>query len=122
MDVCAEVAHHANTQVTHTPMCCCCGLCVPCSPGEWVPVVSGGFVSWVGGCQVRAVLVPNGSFSSQENSDVFLSIVDTDWKVGPAMGGAAHPRVSHGTAACAWGRLGGTEYTQGCCCPFFVGM
>lgn len=72
---------------------------------------------------MRGVSVPNGSFSSQENSDVFLSTVDTDWKVGAAMGGAAHPRGSHGTAACAWGRLGeDTEWTQGCCCPFLHGM
>ncbi|NWZ14378.1 NDRG4 protein, partial [Agelaius phoeniceus] len=40
-----------------------------------------------------------GQDAELENSDVFLSTVDTDWKVGAAMGGAAHPRVSHGTAA-----------------------
>lgn len=50
-----------------------------------------------------------GQDAELENSDVFLSTVDADWKVGPAMGGAAHPWVSHGTAAFAWERLWGTE-------------
>lgn len=45
------------------------------------------------------VSVPNSSFAPQENSDVFLSAVDTDWKVGPAMEGAPHPWVLCGTAA-----------------------
>lgn len=71
---------------------------------------------------MRGVSVPNGSFSSQENSDVFLSTVDTDWKVGAATGGAAHPWVSHGTAACAWGGCGALSGLRGVAVPFFVGV
>ena len=111
-------------------MCVCThqGIMSPCRqhcPGEWVLVVSGGFVTWVGGGRCGSegqrgdVSVPKGSFSPQENSDVFLSTVDTDWKVGPATGGAPDPWVPHGTAACGWGRLRGAERSQGCCCPPF---
>lgn len=36
-----------------------CGLCVPHSPGQGVPVVPGGFVSWVGGrCKSKGCLCP----------------------------------------------------------------
>lgn len=90
-------------------------------------MVSGDFMSWVGGGHHRSegwrgdVSVPNGSFSPQENSDVFLSAVDTDWKVGSAMRGAPHLWVLRGTAACGWGMLQGTERSQGCCCPPFHG-
>lgn len=104
----------------------CVGIVSPCSqccPREWVLVVSGDFMSWVGGGHHRSegwradVSVPNSSFSPQENSDVFLSAVDTDWKVGSAMRGAPHLWVLRGTAACGWGMLQGTERSQGCCCP-----
>lgn len=110
--VCADVAHDANI-----PLCVCTrvGIVCPAAPG----VLSGGFVrGWAGAAKVRGVSIPNGSFSSQENSDVFLSTVDTDWKVGPAVGSAAHPWVSHETAACAWGRLWGTEWIRDVAVPF----
>ncbi|NWI62759.1 NDRG4 protein, partial [Todus mexicanus] len=48
-----------------------------------------------------------------ENSDVFLSTVDTDWKVGPATVGVPYPWLVCGTAARGWGRLRGPE--PGCC-------
>lgn len=39
--------------------CELCVPCVPCSPGQRVPVVSGGFVSWVGGrCKSEGCLCP----------------------------------------------------------------
>lgn len=86
-------------------------------------MVSRGFLCWVGGGRCKKegqrgnASVPDSSFSPQENSDVFLSTVDTDWKVGSAMGGAPRPWVLPGTAAWGWGRLRGAEWTQECCCP-----
>lgn len=113
----------AHTQVTHARVCTRVGSVSPAAPGSgclWCQRALR--AGWEGAAEVRGVSVPNGSFSSQENSDVFLSTVDTDWKVGPAMGGAAHPWVSHGTAASAWGRLWGTEWTQGCSVLSSMGM
>lgn len=53
------------------------------------------------------VSVPDGSFSPQENSDVFISTVDTDWKVGPAMGSAPHPGVPTWDSSLRLGKAAG---------------
>ena len=74
-------------------VCACvhtCGHCVPLQPVLPRGVGACGVGGLCHGSELRRgdVSVPNGSFTPQENSDVFLSAVDTDWKVGAATGGA----------------------------------
>lgn len=65
IDVCAQVARHATLHSGNTCTCvqllCVCTRVgtVPLQPQGVVPVVSGGFVSWVGGrCRSEGCLCP----------------------------------------------------------------
>lgn len=125
----------AHVQVTHAPVCSCCGgVCVctrvgsvspvsPAAPGSGCLWCQGTLrAGWEDAAKVKGVSVPNGSFSSQENSDVFLSTVDTDWKVGPATGGAAHPGLHMEQQPVPGEGCGALSGLRDFAVPFLMGM
>lgn len=59
--------------------------------------------------------------SPQENLDVFLSAVDTDWKVGPAMRGDPIPGSCEEQQPAAGERCGALSGPRGVAVPPFYG-